>query len=113
MWLWTPTAGQLGKLNLMGGSEDLSAHTSTGLAENHMGHLAWKGPLLRLTSLLTARHSKACHPSTAGSADELSPVNYSLDNRFWTNKNKCPKLRFSFIVQKALQNSTEPQGHCF
>ncbi|EGW10784.1 hypothetical protein I79_010601 [Cricetulus griseus] len=84
-----------------------------GLAENHTGHLARKGPLLRLTSLLTARHSKACHPSTAGSADELSPANYSLDNRFWTNKNKCPKLRFSFMVQKALQNSTEPRGHCF
>lgn len=32
MWLWTPTAGQLGKLNLMGGSKDLGAHKSTGEA---------------------------------------------------------------------------------
>lgn len=33
-----------------------------GLGGAAHGHLAWKGALPRLTSFLTARHSKACHP---------------------------------------------------
>lgn len=39
-----------------------------------------------------------------------SVPNYPMDNRFWTNENKYLKLKFSFMIQKALPNSTEPQG---
>lgn len=59
---------------------------------SHWGTQLRRGPPPGLTSLLTARYSKAwlIYPGHSWALQINSvPSNYSMENRFWTNKKKC------------------------
>lgn len=97
---------------LAGGMAPVEGSAQPGKASPaHGGAQLQRGLHHKLTSLLTARYSKAwLTQNSCGLLINTVPPNYSMENRFWTNKNKCLKLKFSLMVQKALQNSTEPWG---
>lgn len=115
-WPLTRAASQCSRTGTAGPDgrrEGMALAGSTGTsrrlcpASESRGHSAAKGPPpgAQLSPDCQIQQGLA-YPEQLGSSEEqFHQPNYSMDNRFWTNKNN-----FSLMVQKALQNSTEPWG---
>ena len=124
--LQTPNTATRGPLTRWGGGEGSTGADTTGgggglcprssqrTTGSHGDAQLWRGPppWAYLSPDCQIQQSLAYPENSWGLLINSVPSNYSMDNRFWTNRKKCLKLNFSSMIQKALQNSGGPQGHC-
>lgn len=101
----------------MAGSEGLGTSSwkhcwelCPGLGAGSCGYLALKGPLSASPSWLPGSAKPALW-HTAGSADELSPVIYALD-QILDEKTNVPNYDFHVWFRRHFK-IPEPRGHCF